>query len=65
MYWLIGIIIVFALAFVIIKLTINSKENPDSSLGILEHSSTFKKQDIEMVDDSLKNDTPGNLFNNK
>ena len=44
------------LAYVIIKLTINTKENPDSNLGILEHPSTYKKQDIEMVDnDSLSN----------
>ncbi len=55
MYWFLGgIIFVFALAFVIIKLTINTKENPDSSLGILEHPSTFKKQEIEMVDEHLK-----------
>lgn len=57
MYWFISsIIFVFVLAYVIIKLTINTKENPDSNLGILEHPSTYKKQDIEMVDnDSLSN----------
>jgi len=57
MYWFIGsIIFVFVLAYVIIKLTINTKENPDSNLGILEHPSTYKKPDIEMVDnDSLSN----------
>ncbi|MDG4715101.1 MULTISPECIES: hypothetical protein [Winogradskyella] len=57
MYWFVGsIIFVFVLAYVIIKLTINTKENPDSNLGILEHPSTYKKPDIEMVDnDSLSN----------
>jgi len=57
MYWFIGsIIFVFVLAYVIIKLTVNTKENPDSNLGILEHPSTYKKPDIEMVDnDSLSN----------
>ena len=57
MYWFISsIIFVFVLAYVIIKLTINTKENPDSKLGILEHPSTYKKPDIEMVDnDSLSN----------
>ncbi|MAG85953.1 MAG: hypothetical protein CMB97_00855 [Flavobacteriaceae bacterium] len=57
MYWFISsIIFVFVLAYVIIKLTINTKENPDSNLGILEHPSTYKKPDIEMVDnDSLSN----------
>lgn len=54
MYWLIGVIAIIVLAFVIIKLTINTKENPDSNLGILEHPSTFKKQGIEMVDKSLE-----------
>ena len=55
MFWLItGIVFIFVLAYVIIKLSINTKENPDSGLGILEHPSTFKKQDIEMVDESLK-----------
>lgn len=57
MYWFVGsIIFVFVLAYVIIKLTVNTKENPDSNLGILEHPSTYKKPDIEMVDnDSLSN----------
>ncbi|MAX69703.1 MAG: hypothetical protein CMC76_01160 [Flavobacteriaceae bacterium] len=55
MLWFIGgIVFIFVLAFVIIKLTINTKENPDSNLGILEHPSTYKKPDIEMVDDSQK-----------
>lgn len=55
MYWFIGsVVFIFVLAFVIIKLTINTKENPDSSLGVLEHPSTYKKQGLEMVDDSLK-----------
>ncbi|MFC0603322.1 hypothetical protein [Winogradskyella pulchriflava] len=54
MYWLIGVIAIIVLAIVIIKLTINTKENPDSNLGILEHPSTFKKQGIEMVDKSLE-----------
>lgn len=57
MYWFIGsVLFVFVLAYVIIKLTVNTKENPDSNLGILEHPSTYKKPDIEMVDnDSLSN----------
>ena len=62
MYWFLGsIVFVFVLAYVIIKLTLNTKENPDSGLGILEHPSTFKKQDIEMVDESLKNDSSQKL----
>ena len=54
MYWVIGTIFIFVLAFVIIKLVVNTEENPDSNLGILDHPSTFKKQNIEMVDDSLE-----------
>ncbi|MCA0152289.1 hypothetical protein [Winogradskyella vincentii] len=54
MIWVFGTIFIFVFAFVIIKLTINTKENPDSKLRILEHPSSFKKQDVEMVDDSLK-----------
>ncbi len=53
MIWVFGTIFIFVFAFVIIKLTINAKENPDSKLGILEHPSSFNKQDVEMVDDSL------------
>ena len=53
MYWAIGTIFIFVLAFIIIKLVVNTKDNPNSKLGILEHPSTFKKQDVEMVDDSL------------
>ena len=53
MYWLLGITFIFVLAFIIIRLTLNTKENPDSSLGILEHTSIFEKQDIEMVDKNL------------
>ena len=53
MFWLISIIAIFVIAFVIIKLTINLDKNPDSNLGVLEHPSTFKKQDIEMVDEKL------------
>lgn len=53
MYWIIGIIVVFVLAYIIIKLTINTKENPDSSLGALEHPSTFEKQQIERVDNNI------------
>lgn len=64
MYWLIGIITIFVLTFVIIKLRINTKENSNSCLGILEHPNTIKKQYIEMVDDNLNNDKPENLFNN-
>lgn len=44
MYWLIGTLFIFVLAFVIIKLSINTKENPDSSLGILEHPALFKSR---------------------
>lgn len=53
MIWVFGTIFIFVFAFVIIKLTINTKENPDSKLGILEHPSSFNKQDVEMIDDSL------------
>ena len=53
MIWVFGTIFIFVFTFVIIKLTINTKENPDSKLGILEHPSSFNKQDVEMVDDSL------------
>lgn len=53
MIWVFGTIFIFVFAFVIIKLTINTKENPDSKLGILEHPSSFNKKDVEMVDDSL------------
>ncbi|RCT53723.1 hypothetical protein [Winogradskyella sp. KYW1333] len=53
MIWVFGTIFIFVFAFVIIKLTINTKGNPDSKLGILEHPSSFNKQDVEMVDDSL------------
>ena len=53
MYWAIGTIFIFVLAFIIIKLVVNTKDNPNSKLGILEHPCTFKKQDVEMVDDSL------------
>lgn len=58
MFWLIGFVVIFVLAYIIIRLTINTNENPDSTLGILEHPSTFKKQDIEMVDEAFeeKND---------
>ena len=62
MYWFVGsIVFIFVLVFVIIKLTINTKENPDSTLGILEHPSTYKKPDIEMVDKGLiENKKPEN-----
>ena len=53
MIWVFGTIFIFVFAFVIIKLIINTNENPDSKLGILEHPSSFNKQDAEMVDDSL------------
>ncbi|MGB1307398.1 MAG: hypothetical protein ACPG6B_00710 [Oceanihabitans sp.] len=52
MYWLIGILIV-VIAFVIIKLSLDTKKNPDSNLGILDHPSTYKKQKIEMVDRTI------------
>lgn len=62
MAWFIAsIIFVFVLAFVIIKLSINKNENKDSGLGILEYPSTFKKQGVEMVDESLKNKTAQDL----
>lgn len=58
MIWFISsFIFVFVLAYVIIKLTVNTKENPDSALGILEHPSTYKKQDIEMVDKGFEDST--------
>ena len=53
MYWLIGIISIFVIAIIIIKLIVNTKDNPDSKLGILEHPSTFEKQNIEHVDYEL------------
>ena len=58
MAWFIAsVVFVFVLAFVIIKLSINEDEKKDSSLGILEHPSTFKKQGVEMVEESLKSET--------
>lgn len=54
MYYLLAIPIIFIVAYVIIKLTMNTKENPDSKLSVWEHPSTFKKQNIEMVDNALK-----------
>lgn len=56
MYYLLGTIAVFVIAYILIKLTVNTKENPDSQLGIMDHPSTFKKQDIEMVDKRLGED---------
>ncbi|WP_111683095.1 hypothetical protein [Winogradskyella tangerina] len=62
MAWFIAsVVFVFVLAFVIIKLSINKNENKDSSLGILEHPSTFKKQGVEMVDESLKSKSSQDL----
>ncbi|RKE98948.1 hypothetical protein [Ichthyenterobacterium magnum] len=57
MYWIIGTAVIFIVAFIIIKLTINTKKNPDSNLGILDHPSTYKRQNVEMVDESLKENT--------
>ena len=54
MYWIIGSIAIVVLAYIIIKLTINTSDNPDSNLGVLEHPSTFEKQNIEMVDPALE-----------
>lgn len=54
MYYLLGTIAVFVIAYILIKLTV--KENPDSQLGIMDHPSAFKKQDIEMVDKRLGED---------
>ena len=53
MYWILGIIGVILIAFIIIRLTIDTNKNPDSNLGILDHPSTYKKPDIEMVDKSI------------
>lgn len=54
MIWIIGIVFVFIIAFIIIKLSIDTTKNPDSNLGILEHPSTYEKPNIEVVDKSLK-----------
>ncbi len=63
MAWFIGgIVFIFVLAFVIIKLTVNKNDNHDSGLGILEHPSTFKKQVIEMVDKRLKTEKSEDVF---
>ncbi|PNQ74696.1 hypothetical protein C1T31_00720 [Hanstruepera neustonica] len=56
MYYLVGTIAIFVIAYIIIKLSINTKENPDSQLGIMDHPSTYKKQDIEMVENTLQAD---------
>jgi len=53
MIWIIGIVFIFIVAFIIIKFSIDTTKNPDSNLGILEHPSTYKKQNIEMVDESV------------
>ncbi len=62
MYYLIGTIAIFVLAYIMIKLSINTKENPDSQLGIMDHPSTYKKQDIEMVDKNLTINNKGDLI---
>lgn len=54
MYYLIGTIAIFVIAYIMIKLYINTKENPDSQLGIMDHPSKYKKQDIERVDNNLQ-----------
>lgn len=56
LFWIIGCIAIIIIAYIIIKISLASEKNPDSNLGILEHPSTFKKQNIEMVDESLKID---------
>lgn len=53
MIWIIGIAFIFIIAFIIIKLSIDTSKNPDSNLGILDHPSTYEKPNIEMVDKSL------------
>lgn len=53
LFWLIGIVIVFIAALVIIKLIVGQDPDPDSNLGILEHPSTFQKQSVEYVDKTL------------
>ncbi len=53
MYWLIGILAIFIIAFIVVKLSIDTKRNPDSKISILDHPSTYNKQPIEMVDKSV------------
>ena len=47
--------------FVIIRLVVNTNENPDSSLGVLEHPSKFKRQRIERVDETKDQNSENNL----
>lgn len=53
-YWIIGFIVIVIAALIIIKLIVPKDPNPDSNLGILEHPSTFEKQSIEYVDETLR-----------
>ncbi|MEY8849363.1 hypothetical protein AB9K26_11135 [Psychroserpens sp. XS_ASV72] len=57
LYWILGFIVIIFAALVIIKLSVNTNDNPDSNLGVLEHPSSFEKQGIEYVDKSLKSDS--------
>ncbi|WP_431156955.1 hypothetical protein [Winogradskyella poriferorum] len=61
MLWLLGTGFIIILALVIIKLVVNTNDNPDSSLGILEHPSTFKMQKIEHVDEVNQSKSEHNL----
>ena len=61
MLWLLGTGFIIILALAIIKLVVNTNDNPDSSLGILEHPSTFKKQKIEHVDEVNQSNSEHNL----
>ena len=49
LFWVIGVIVISIAAFIIIKLSVDTNKNNDSSLGILEHPSTFEKQPIEYL----------------
>ena len=53
-FWIIGSIVIMIAAFIIIKLMVPKDSNSDSNLGILEHPSTFEKQSIEYVDETLR-----------
>ncbi|NRA93681.1 MAG: hypothetical protein HRU26_13565 [Psychroserpens sp.] len=57
LFWVIGVIVISIAAFIIIKLSVDTNKNNDSSLGILEHPSTFEKQPIEYVEKSLDKDS--------
>lgn len=56
-YWVLGFIFIIVLAYVIVRLSVNTNDNKDSKLGILQHPSFYKKQEIEMVDDSISDES--------